>query len=107
MLLVGLILGMANRAGEHSVVAGIRVATAARLRVPVVHGEPRVVEVCSLPGVGGVAGQASGGESRCLVVRVGGVVVILLVTAIAVGRQGCVIIVHVAVGTRNFQVRPG
>ena len=107
MLLVGLGLPMTDRAGKHGVVAGISMAVAARLCVPVLHGEPGVVERRSLPGIRGVAGQASRGESRGLVVRVCCVVVILFVTAITVGWQSRVIVVYMTVGAGHFQVCAG
>lgn len=49
VVLVGLSLRVANRAGKYRVVRWIRVAVAARTCPPVLHGEPGMVEHGSLP----------------------------------------------------------
>jgi len=105
VLLVGLRLAVTNRAGKHRVVRWIRVAVAARSCPSVLHGEPGVVEHSSLPGIRGMAGLASGGESSSLVVRVRGVVVILLVTGITIRRNVYVVVVHVALVAGHGLVR--
>lgn len=105
VLLVGLRLAVTNSAGKHRVVRWIRVAVAARTCPSVFHGEPGVVEHSSLPGIRGMAGLASGGESSSLVVRVRGVVVILLVTGITIRRNVYVIVVHMALVAGHGSVR--
>lgn len=69
-------------------------AVAAR-RVPMVRREVRMVEVGSRPGGGVVAGLASRGESRRLVVGVRCVLVIGLVTGVTVRRKVSVVVIYV------------
>ena len=107
VLLVGLRLAVTNRAGKHRVVRWIRVAVAARTCPSVLNGEPGVVEHSSLPGIRGMAGLASGGESGSPVVRVRGVVVILLVTGITIRRNVYVVVVHMALVAGHGRVRTG
>lgn len=107
VLLVGLRLSVTDRAREHSVVRGIRVAVAARLGVAVVHREPCVVEFCVHPCRSVMTRLAGGWEPGGLVVRVGGVVVVLLVARITVCGKVLVVVVHVALAAGNLGVLAG
>lgn len=105
MLLIRFRFGVAVRAGEDAVVVRIGVAVIARLGIAVVAREPVVVEMGILPAAGVVAGLAGCGEPSRLVIRVVGVVVVLFVTRIAIGRQILVVIVHMAIAALHLEMR--
>ena len=63
--------------------------------------EPGVIESCSLPRTGVVAGLAGGREVCRRVVRVRGALVFGPVAGIAVGRHGRVVVVDVAAGANH------
>jgi len=107
VVLVGLRLGVTNGAREHRIVRWIRVAVVARGCSPMLHGEPGVVEVSSLPRIRGVAGQAGSRKSSRLMVGVGCAVVVLLVAGITVSRKVGVVIVHMARAAGHLKVRAG
>src|SRR5690242_1589551 len=85
MVLIGLSLGMTNRAREDRIVRRVGVAVVASFGAAMIHGEPGVVEGGVRPDLGVMAQRASSGEAGRLMVRVGGVVVVLLVTRVAIG----------------------
>jgi hypothetical protein len=107
VVLVGLPLGVTNRAGKHRVVRWVRVAVAAGFGATVFHGEPSVVECGVQPCLSVMAGLASGREPSRLVVGVGGVVVVLLVTGVTVRGKVMVVVVHVALAAGHLRVRAG
>ena len=107
VVLVGLSLGVTNRAGKHRVVRRVRVAVSAPACASVVHGEPGVVELRVQPCGCVMAGLASGRESSRFVVRVGGAVVVLLVTGITVRGNVFVVVVHMALIAGHGLVRAG
>lgn len=72
-----------------------------------INGEPGMVEGRPGPGSRVVAQSASGGEGSRHVVRVGGALVIRLVTGVAVGGRGRVVSVDMATGARHAHVRSG
>lgn len=85
-LMVGirLALGMTIRAGENGVVIGIRVAGRTNsIRVAVIGWEPSVVEDCTQPRRGVVAGLAGGREPGCDVVWIVRSLIIRLMAAVA------------------------
>lgn len=91
------VVAMATSALEHRVVIRVRMAGCANsIRVAVIGREIRVIEGRPRPGGGGVAGVTSGWESGRLMVRIGGVVVIGLVTAHARRWQSRVVVIDVA-----------
>ena len=105
---VSLVLAVANGAGKDRVVRGVGMARGANSsRIAVVGWEPRVVEARSRPRGCGVAGLAGGRETRRRVIRVGGGLVIRLVTGEAVGRNRCVVVVHVTTGAGHSGVLAG
>lgn len=75
--------------------------------IAVVGWEPCVVEGCARPCRRGVAGLASGRETCGRVVRIRRGLVIALVTGEAIGRNRCVVIVHMATGASHCRVFPG
>jgi len=85
MLLVGLRLGVTDRAREHRVIRRVGVAVAAGLGPDVVHGEQGVVERGIRPDLCVMTELTSGREASRLVVWIGGVVVVLLVTRVTIG----------------------
>ena len=105
MLLVGLPLGVTNRAGKDCVVRRVRVAVATGFGAPMLHGEPGVVKCGVQPSLGVMAGLASGREPSRFVVGVGGVVVVLLVTGITVRRKVLVVVVHMTLAAGHLRVR--
>lgn len=66
--------------------------------------EPGVVEGRARPCRRGVAGLAGGRESGSRVVRIRSGLIVALVTGEAVGRDRCVVIVHVATGARHSRM---
>ena len=102
MVLIGVRFGMTIRALEHRVIARIYVAGCANsARATMVGVEPGVVEDRSCPpGDDLVACLAGGGEAGRHVIGVVGGQILNLVTRIAVGRERCVVVVHVATGAR-------
>lgn len=108
MVRVGLGFAVANRAGKDRVVIGVGMAGGANSsRISVVGWEPCVVEARSRPSGCGVAGLARGREARRRVIRIGGGLVIGLVTGEAVGRNRRVVVVHVTTGARYRGVLSG
>lgn len=98
MVLVGLRLQVTSRTREDRVVRRICMTRSAdSISSAVVHGEPGVVERGSRPRRRGVARLACGGESCCGMVRVGRILIVRLVTGVAIGRNRCVVVVHVAI----------
>jgi len=71
---------------KHHVVGRVNVAVRT-LSVVVRNPKPRMVEGCACPGSGGVAGGASGRESRSGVVRIRRAQVIRLMATVAVGGR--------------------
>ena len=107
MLLVGLPLGMANRAREDRVVRWVRVAVAAGVGAAVLHGEPGVIEGGVQPRLRVMAGLASRGEAYRFVIWVCGVVVVLLVARIAIRGKVLIVVVHMALVAWHAYVSAG
>ena len=102
------IVPMASGALEDSKVAGIRMAGRTdSIGVPVIDIEPGVVEGRSGPRRGCVAvltGRREPGGGVAGVVRP---LVIRFMTAITVGGETCVVVVHMTTGARNRSVGSG
>ena len=99
VLLIGLRLQVAARAGEHRIVVGVRVAVAANaVGVAMVHREPGVIKRGIGPKLGVVTRLTSRREMRGHVVGVVCVQIVLLVAAVAIGRQVGPVVVDVTVG---------
>lgn len=77
------------------------------VRIAVARREPGVIEGCVEPIGRVVASCASSRESRGHVIWIVRSRVIALVTAIAVGWNGCVVVVHVTARACNARVRAG
>lgn len=108
VMLISRGFGVAVRALEHRKIRRIDMAGGADpIGATVISREPRVVEGCSQPGSRVVAGLAGGWKSCADVVRVVRSLIVLLMTAITGRGQGGVVVVHVAVGTRNSGMGPG
>ena len=75
--------------------------------IPVVDVEPGVIENGTQPTGGRMAGGAGRGETSGDVVGIIGSLVVGLVTAVAVGRQSGVVVVHVTVCASHAGVRTG
>ena len=98
MVLVGLRLQVTSCAREDGVVRRICVTGSAHsISSAVVRGEPSVVERGSRPRRRGVARLAGGGKSCRGMVRVGRILIVRFVTGVAIGRDRCVVVVHVAI----------
>ena len=67
--------------------------------------EPGMVERCSCPATRRMAECASRGKARGHMVRIVRSLILRLVAAITIGRQGRVIVVHVTIRTRNLGVK--
>ena len=106
MLGIRLGLGVTVGANKDRVVGRIRVAITAQCRM-VRNREPSVVESRARPSRRGVASLASGGESRRLVIWIGGSRVIFGVAGIAIGGRACKLAADVATGARNADVSTG
>jgi len=107
MVLIGGSLGVAVRALEDSVVAGIGVARCTDPICPTVLGvEPGMVEdrACP-PGNHLVAGLAGGWESCRYVVRIVRGLVLGFVTRVAIARNRGVVVIHMATRARDAGVR--
>lgn len=99
---------VAVRALKNAVVT--RVGVAGRtysIGVAMIGWKPGVIEDCTEPSGGCMTGCAGGGESCGNVGRAVGGVVDRLMTAITIGRQRGVVIVHVAFCTIEIDVRAG
>jgi len=108
MIAIRVRLGVAVRALEDVVVGRIRVTRRADpVRVAVIHGEPRVIESGSQPTRRGVASGAARRESCRHVARTVRGLVLRLMTAEAVGRNGGVVVVHVTACAWHGRVLPG
>lgn len=108
MLRIGLGLGMATGASEQRIVGWVGVTGGTHaFRPAMIAREPGVVERCSLPRTGGMAGLAGGREVRSRVVRIGRGLVVGLVTGVAIRRNRRVIVVHMAAGTGHGGVLAG
>lgn len=106
VIVIGLRGRVANRALEHRIVARIRVAGSAHAPgIAVGHRKPGMVERSSAPPCCGVTGLAGCRKARGHVIRVAGGLVNGSVTAVAVSRKTCVIVVHVAAGAGDRGVR--
>jgi hypothetical protein len=98
MMVVGLGFRVANCALENAEVAGIRMTGRAHpIRSPMVQGEVGVIERGIQPSRGCVARRTAGREACRRVVRIRRSLVIIPVAAVAVGWQGRVVVVHMAV----------
>ena len=105
---VGLGLGMAIRARKDRIVRGIRMASGANSTgITMIGWEPCVVERRSGPSCGGVTGLAGGRETGRGVIRIGGGLVVGLVTGEAIGRNRSVVVVHMATGAGHRGVFAG
>lgn len=105
---VGLGLGMTIRARKDRIVRGIRMASGTNSTgITVISWEPGVVERRSGPRCGGVTGLARGREAGRSVIRIGGGLVVGFMTREAVGRNRCVIVVHVTTGAGHGGVLAG
>src|SRR5579871_6827481 len=99
---------MAVRALENAVVARIGMADRTHsIRSAVIRVEPGVIEGGAQPAAGGMAGRAGGRKTCSLVIGIRRAAVILGMTAVTVGRQRRVVVVHVATGARHGGMRPG
>lgn len=106
VLLVCLIFGVAVRASEHGEIRRVGVAGVTHaIRPAMIRREIWMIEDCSLPRGSVVARLAGRREAGRDVVRIGRVLVILLVAAIAVRRQICVVVVNVALIAGQSGVR--
>jgi len=102
------VIAVATRALEHTVVACIRVASCADpVRVAVIHREVRVIERRARPRRCCVASGAGRREPGGSVVRIGRAVVVALVATHAGRRQRRVVVVHVAISAGHGGVRAG
>lgn len=107
---IGLGLGMTICAGEDGVVARIRVAGAAHsVGAAVIQREIGVIELSIRPLDRIMAGRAGGRELGRDVIRIGRVLVVRLMTAVAIRGQARVVVVDVAVDacSRRYYVRAG
>lgn len=105
---VGLRLRMTVRTGEDGVVIRVGMATCAYpIGSAVIHRKIGMVERRIGPGRRVVTSRAGRRESRRLMVRIGGAVVVSLMAAIAIGGQRRVVVVHVAVGAGHRGMCPG
>lgn len=75
------------------------------VRTPMVHREPGVIKGCAQPGGCRVTRRARGGEASRHVIRTVRGLILVLVAAETVRRHGSVVVVDVAVRTRNGSVR--
>ena len=106
MVGVGVSFGVAVRALKNAVVTCVGMAGGAYpVGIAVVYVEPGVIENSAQPTGRGMAGGAGRGETSGDVVRVIGSLVFGFVTAVAVGRKGCVVVVHVTVCASHARVR--
>lgn len=107
MVAIGGRLGVAVRALEDGIVAGIGVAGCADTIGPTMaRVEPSMVEGCTRPpGHYLMAGLTRGGESGRHVVRIVRAEILGFVARIAVTGNRGVVVVHMAVGARNLEVR--
>lgn len=97
MITIGIRFGMAVGALEYGVVRGIRVARCTdTVRVAMVHREPCVIEGGAQPARSGVTSGARCWEAGRYVIRVVRALVVRLVTAVTVGRDRGVVVVHMA-----------
>jgi hypothetical protein len=102
------IVPMASGALEDSKVAGIRMAGRTdSIGVPVIDIEPGVIERRSGPCRGCVAVLAGRREPGRGVVGIVRPLVICSMTAIAVGGETCIVVVHMTTGARNRGVGSG
>ena len=76
-------------------------------RIAVVGWEPGVAKRRSRPRCCGVAGLAGGWEPGSRVIRIRRGLIVGFVTGEAVGRNGCVVVVHVATGAGHGRVLAG
>ena len=72
-----------------------------------IHGEPGVIEDSPQPRICGVASLASRRKPGCLMIRVRGAVVVLLVAGITVRGKVLVVIVHMALVAKHLGVSAG
>ena len=107
MLLVGLRLGMTDRARKDRIIRRVGVAVTAGLGSSVIHREPGVIERGIGPRLGVMAELARGWEASRLMVWIGGVVVILLVARVTIRGKVLVVIVHVALVAGDLDMRAG
>lgn len=108
VFLIGLRLRMTIRTCEDRVVIRIGMASCAYpIGSAVIRRKVGMVERRIGPRCRVVTRRAGRRESRRLMVRIGGAVVVSLMTAVAVGGQRRVVVVHVAVGAGHRGVRPG
>jgi hypothetical protein len=107
MIAIRVRFAMAVCALEDAVVGRIRVTRRAdSVRVAMIHGEPRVIESGSQPSGGSVASGARRRESCRRVIRTIRGLVLRLMTAETVGRNGSVVVVHVTASARHGCVLP-
>lgn len=100
--------GMASGALKDRIVAGIRVACCTdTLGVAVTNGKPGVIERRPCPCRGRVARLTSGREPGGQVVRIVGSLIVRFVTAVAVGRETRIVVVHMAARAEHAGVGPG
>lgn len=102
---VGLRLSVATGAREHRKIRRISMAGRTHaIGTAVISRKPGMVERGAQPGSRGVAGLTAGGESCRGVAGIRRPLVVLLMTAIAGGRERGVVVVHMAVGARHGSV---
>ena len=96
---------MTTRALEHCVVARIRVARGAdSIGVAVIGREVGVIEGRTCPTGRRMADSTGVGEACSNMVRIVCLLILRLVTAITVGGQGGVVVIHVTVRARDRRV---
>lgn len=108
VVMIGLGLGMAVRAGKDRVVVGVRMTSrTVSFRSTVVHIPPGMVELGIGPDVSVVAGLTGSREARPDMVGVGGRIVVGGMAREAISVRNVVVIVDVAIGAgaRRHRVR--
>ena len=108
MIAIGVRLGVAIRALEDGV--GRRIGMTRRtdaIRIAMIHWEPRVVESRAQPTGGCVTGGTSSWKSSRHVIWIIRSLVVGLVTAETIGRDRCVVVVHVTACAGHGCVRAG